>query len=224
MNDNDIINIQGVGAKASTTLTIATGAVTQTQLAHALSNEGAAATDDLDSIVPATGQTDLFLTMSASGQVPTIKHATGTNTFLLADDTDLVMVMNTVYHFRHDGTNWKLVGSSATGGGASGILPTAESSKTADYTILSGDVGTRLKLGSGTAADRTFTLDVSLFTDSTEKISFINKSAYKLTIVVSNTGTMTINDNRTDLPLWKGDGVLTINGDTSTNANTVAGY
>lgn len=114
--------------------------------------------------------------------------------------------------------------TSGGGGGASGILPTAESSKTADYTILSGDVGTRLELGSGTAADRTFTLDVSLFSDSTEQISFINKSAYKLTIVVSNTGTMTINDNRTDLPLWLGDGVLAINGDTSTNANTVAGY
>lgn len=115
-------------------------------------------------------------------------------------------------------------GEAVVGGGASGILPTAESSKTADYTILSGDVGTRLELGSGTAADKTFTLDVSLFSDSTEQISFINKSSYKLLIEVSNTGTMTINDNRTDLPLWKGDGVLTINGDTSTNANTVAGY
>lgn len=115
-NDKNINSILGLGAKSSTTLTIATGAVTQTQLVHAIANESAAATDDLDSVVPATGQTLLLLTMSASGQVPTIKHATGTNTFLLANDTDLTMVMNTVYLFSHDGTNWKLIGSSATGG------------------------------------------------------------------------------------------------------------
>ena len=119
--NNYISNLLGIGAKTSTTLTISTGAVTQTQLAHAIANESAAATDDLNTIVPATGQTDLFLTMSASGQVPTIKHATGTNTFLLASDTDLEMVMNTIYHFRHDGTNWKLAGSGATGGGGNAI-------------------------------------------------------------------------------------------------------
>tara|TARA_R110002020_G_scaffold175493_1_gene367400 strand:+ start:16591 stop:18606 length:2016 start_codon:yes stop_codon:yes gene_type:complete len=118
--DNRISSLLGVGHKASTTLTIATGAVTQTQAVHAIANQSAAATDDLDSIVPATGQTELLLTMSASGQVPTIKHAAGTNTFLLPSDTDIEMVMNTIYHFHHDGTNWKLVGSSATGGGGSG--------------------------------------------------------------------------------------------------------
>ena len=109
------------------------------------------------------------------------------------------------------------------GGGGSGILPASESTKTADYTILSGDVGTRIILGSATAADRKFTLDVSLFTDSTEQISFVNKSAFRLEIEVSNTSTMTFNDIGTNDFLWKGDGILTINGDTSTNANVVAG-
>ena len=117
--NNYISNILGIGAKASTTLTISSGSVTQTQLVHAIGTESAAATDDFNSVVPATGQTDLFLTMANAAQVPTIKHATGTNTFLLASDTDLEMVMNTIYHFRHDGTNYKLVGSGATGGGGS---------------------------------------------------------------------------------------------------------
>ena len=130
--NNYISSLLGIGAKTSTTLTISSGSVTQTQLVHAIGTESAAATDDLDSIVPATGQTDLFLTMTASGQVPTIKHATGTNTFLLALDTDLVMVMNTIYHFRHDGTNWKLAGSGAAGGG--GVVVQKKSSTTSTST------------------------------------------------------------------------------------------
>jgi hypothetical protein len=222
VNDKDLINIQGVGAKSSTTLTIATGAVTQTQLVHALANESAGATDDLDSIVPATNQTDIYLTMSASGQVPTIKHSTGTNTFLLADDTDLEMVMNTIYHFRHDGTNWKLVGSSASGG--AGNFPTATDSgdKTTAYTVVSGDVNTAIIVGSATTADFDITLDVSLFSATNEVITVVNESAYIARVVVSNTGTMTINSQYTDRYVSAGQ-TVTFSGDTSTNCRMVAG-
>ena len=115
--DNRISSLLGIGAKTTTVLDIATGAVTQTQIIHNIGTESAAAADDLDSIVPATGQTEILITMNDAAEVPTIKHATGTNTFLLAADTDLLMVMNTFYHFHHDGTNWKLIGSSASGGG-----------------------------------------------------------------------------------------------------------
>ncbi len=89
--------------------------------------------------------------------------------------------------------------------------------------MLSGDIGTRLILGSATAADRVFTLDVSVLADDTEQISFINKSDYRLEVVVSNTGTMTLNDIAINRYLFKGDGALTINGDSSTNADIVAG-
>jgi len=108
--DNRISSLLGLGAKTTTVLDIVTGAITQTQLIHNIGTEAAAATDDLDSIVPATGQTEIIITMNDAAEVPTIKHATGTNTFLLAGDADLVMVMNTFYHFHHDGTNWKLIG------------------------------------------------------------------------------------------------------------------
>jgi hypothetical protein len=131
--NKNINTLLGLGFKTSTTLTISSGAVTQTQMIHAIGNESAAATDDLDSIVPATGQTELLLTMSASGQVPTIKHATGTNTFLLPDDTDIEMKMNTIYHFHHDGTNWKLVGSSASGGSGGGKVKQVVSTQDNTY-------------------------------------------------------------------------------------------
>ena len=113
--------------------------------------------------------------------------------------------------------------TASAGGAGGGILPSANATKTAAYTVLSGDVGTRLILGSATAADRKFTFDVSLLADDTEQISFINKSDYRLEIEVSNTGTMTLSDLATNRYLWKGDGVLTINGDSATNADVVAG-
>jgi len=120
--DNRISSLLGIGAKTATVLDIATGAITQTQMIHNVGTEAAAAADDLDSIVPATGQTEIYITMNDAAEVPTIKHATGTNTFLLPSDTDILMVMNTFYHFHYDGTNWKLVGSSAAGGAAGGSI------------------------------------------------------------------------------------------------------
>jgi hypothetical protein len=109
-------------------------------------------------------------------------------------------------------------------GGAAGILPITTSTKTTDYTVLVGDVGTRIILGSATVADRTFTLDVSLLADFSETISFENESDYRLRIVVSNTGTMTINGTMIDIMLWKGEGILTLSGKTATNCSTQAGF
>lgn len=148
-----------------------------------------------------TGSTALTI---AAGAIDIAMHsATGTagsNTFYRGDNT------------------W----STVTGG----ILPTgAASTKTGDYTILVGDItaGVPLTLGSATTADRTFTLDVSLFTNNTEKLNIINKSDYRLELIVSNTGTMSINDLVTNKYIWKGEGILTIIGDTATNADIIAG-
>jgi hypothetical protein len=124
-----------------------------------------------------------------------------------------------VSYTRADGT--PLAGG---GGGGGGILPSAESTKTGNYTVVSGDVGTCIILGTGASADSTFTLDVSLLADYSEVISFLNISDYQLDITVSNTGTMTIDSIRTSKPLWKGNSILTIRGGNgSTTAYTVAG-
>ena len=112
--------------------------------------------------------------------------------------------------------------AAAAGGG--GILPSSNTSMgDADYTVLAGDVGFRVELPSSATADRVVTMDVSLLADDTKQISFINKSDFRLFIVVSNTVTMKLNNVRTNFPLWKGDGILTLNGDTATNNNIVAG-
>lgn len=112
----------------------------------------------------------------------------------------------------------------AADSGGGGILPSGNTSMgDADYTVLAGDVGFRVDLPSSATVDRVATLDVSLLADDTEQISFINQSDYRLEIVVSSTGTMTINNLKTNHYLWKGDGVLTLNGDTATNNNIVAG-
>lgn len=109
------------------------------------------------------------------------------------------------------------------GSGAAGILPSSESIKISAYTILSGDIGNKLVL-SGATADAKFTFDVSLLADFTEVISFENKSDFRLQIEVSNISGMTINSTKIDIMNWKGDGIITLNGDSSTNSNTIAGY
>ena len=114
-----------------------------------------------------------------------------------------------------------------SGGGGGGILPiAADSVKTGAYTVVAGDIttGATIVLGSGAAADTKFTLPVSLLTDYSAKINFRNVSTYRLQVEVSNTGTMTLNDSKTDIMIWKGDGTVTLHGDTATNANTIAGY
>lgn len=110
------------------------------------------------------------------------------------------------------------------GAGAGGILPEdTPEVKTDNYTILAADVGKRIVLGAATTADKKFDIDVALLTDFSKTISFVNKSDYRLNIEVSNTGTMTINDLVVNKYLWKGDGVVTLSGDTATNCDIIAG-
>ena len=105
-----------------------------------------------------------------------------------------------------------------------GILPSNKTDMTdSDYTMLIGDVGKRIFLPSSATEDRTLTVDVSLLTDFLETVSINNESDYILMIVVSNTGTMTFNNTSIDRFISKADGILTLNGDSATNANIVAG-
>lgn len=152
--DNRVSNLLGLGLKATTVLDIAAGAIVQTQMIHNVGTEAAVAADDLDSIVPANGQTEILITMNDAAEVPTIKHATGTNTFLLPDDTDVLMVMHTFYHFHHDGTNWKLVGSAANGGGGSALSVAVYQDQKSNGTMGGSSSG-------GTYVTRTLNTEVS---------------------------------------------------------------
>ena len=105
-----------------------------------------------------------------------------------------------------------------------GIIPSAVVLvEDANHTLVADDIGKRIILNSATA-DRDLIIDPSLFADFSAQISAFNKvSGYKFRIVVSNTGTQSINDSaRIDYMLWNGDGVVTINGDSATNINICA--
>jgi hypothetical protein len=111
-------------------------------------------------------------------------------------------------------------------GGSGGILGQGtDTEKTGDYTILAADITAKepLVLTSAAVANSVFTLDVSLLADNTVKLNILNKSAYRLELIVSNTGTMTINGLGTNRYRWLGDSMLTLVGDTATNVNIIAG-
>ena len=109
------------------------------------------------------------------------------------------------------------------GAGGGGILPTTDSTDlTSAHTVVSGDINETHPIGSATTADFDITLDVSLLATTSDTIGFKNESAYIARIVVSNTGTMTINSQYTDRYLSAGQ-TLVLQGDTSTNCLMVAG-
>jgi hypothetical protein len=111
-------------------------------------------------------------------------------------------------------------GEAIVGGAGGGGFPSTDSDKTAAYTVLSGDVGNNIVF-SGLSADVDCTLDVSLLSLG-DQLGVINEDAtYKVTLVVSNTSTMTIGSTRTDVYLWEGNTIL-VGGDTSTNARILA--
>ena len=124
--------------------------------------------------------------------------------------------------------DWRCIGYALASGeaviGGSGNFPTATDSgdKTTAYTVVSGDVNTAIIVGSATTADFDITLDVSLFSATNEVITVVNESAYIARVVVSNTGTMTINSQYTDRYVSAGQ-TVTFSGDTSTNCRMVAG-
>lgn len=154
----------GMDFQPASELTIATGAVTQTQSVHAIDTESDAASDDLDTITIATDMSMLLVTLENAARIVTLKHGTGN--LNLPDDADIVMAENTVYFLLYNGTAWNLVGSSASGGSS---LPvddtTALVQDPADNTkLMRIDVG-----GVTTATTRVATMpdaDITLGTDA----------------------------------------------------------
>lgn len=106
-------------------------------------------------------------------------------------------------------------------GGSANWPPTTDNDKTTNFTITSGEENEVVVLTSGASADSTFTVDVSLLTALDSVILFVNESADILRVVVSNTGTMTLNTVHIDQYLSPGE-TMTISGDTSTNARIIA--
>ena len=83
--------------------------------------------------------------------------------------------------------------ATGTAGGGGGTFPTSvDNNKTADYSIVAADKGEAIVYTSATAAGRTVTYDLSLWTTAGAVLTVVNESAYIIKVIVSNTGTMTI--------------------------------
>lgn len=104
-----IRGVDKLSLTASTTLTIANGAITVTQSYHAVDTEGAAASDDLDTINGGSPGDILILQQISPTRKVTIKHGTGNiRTF---DEADVNMFSNSssvVLLF--GGANWIVQG------------------------------------------------------------------------------------------------------------------
>ncbi len=173
----------------SAELTIATGAVTQTQSYHTVDTESDAASDDLDTITIATDMSVLLLTLENAARIVTLKHGTGN--LNLPDDADIVMAENTVYFLLYNGSAWNLVGSSASGGG-----DVSASANITNNAIVKGDGGSKGVQDSG------------ILIDGSDNITGVNS----LTLTEKSAGSTPSSgfldlyaDSTTSLPMAKND-------------------
>lgn len=155
-----------------------------------------------------TGATTLTLDKTAISD-QTLVTVVGTDHILIGDASD------------SDTLKKALVSDLLSGAG--NFPPSTDTTdKTSAYTVVAGDINQTVPVGSGTTADFDVTLDVSLFSSSDEVLMIVNESSYIARVVVSNTGTMTINSQYTDRYVSAGQ-TVTFSGDTSTNCRMIAG-
>ena len=149
-----------VAFPASTELTISSGAVTVTQGFHTVDTEGDAASDDLDTI---TGYLDgSLLLIRPENDARSVVLKNGTGNILTPAGTDITLSTDDSLALLHfDGTNWRVIASPSSGGGASdhGALTGLGDDDHSQYLLVNGS-------RAGTTAFQEF-LGVNL-TDATE--------------------------------------------------------
>lgn len=105
---------------------------------------------------------------------------------------------------------------------ANGILPIDVLRISEDHLVSTEDVNNRIILDDTTIADRIVTINPVLITHN-QAISFANESNFRLEITLTNPAGQTINNISTSRFLYKGDPVLTLNGDSASNLFTISG-
>jgi hypothetical protein len=107
-----IVRTRGLHLAATTTLTIASGVVTVTRSNHAVDTEGAAASDDLDTLTAGTGVAEGFIaTFQAANVARVVTFKDGTGNLLLNGDCALSATDRTIT-LKYDGTNWREIARS----------------------------------------------------------------------------------------------------------------
>ena len=236
----DLANLGTLNFDDATTLTIASGAVTKTQSYHFIDTEGAAASDDLDTINGGTAGDLLYLKAADGTHTVVLKHGTGNivtpdgNDYSLDDANKMVALV-------FDGANWHLVGS-AGGSGSSTFI--GDTDTPSGYTGYAGyspvvNVGeTALewaKRASITTADMDIYVDGTNGDDTTGDGSSSNPYAtvqhavdtvssliiaHDITIHVAD-GTYTLSTPITIANIILAGGSLTLIGNTTTPSNVV---
>lgn len=97
--------VTALNVATDTTLTIASGAVTRSRVRHVIDTEGAAASDDLETVSGGTEGDVLLLSGASAARVVTLRHASGN--LRLAGAQDIALADPAiVVPFVFDGTNW----------------------------------------------------------------------------------------------------------------------
>lgn len=120
---NLLIGVQGLagagGTQAdlifdpATTLTIATGAIVVAQGSHKVDTEGAAASDDLDTITGGTAEEELFLRPANAARTVVIKHGIGADKIACPGAADISLAEATDWAaLMYNGTQWVVLASS----------------------------------------------------------------------------------------------------------------
>ena len=91
---------------AATTLTIASGAITATQVVHTVEGEGAAS-DTLYTINGGAENQTLILYPETAGNLITLGHSSGN--IVIAGDVDYEIPVNGFVILLYDGTNWRMM-------------------------------------------------------------------------------------------------------------------
>ena len=208
-------NVKDFITEAATTLTIATGAVTATQMSHLIDTESAAASDDLDTISGGSADERIVIRAANTARTVVIKHGTGNIQTSTAADVSLDNTEKIVELF-YDGTNWIMFGDGGGGGGGadtslsnlSGVAVNTDIISDTDSTDSLGSTAIkwlmgwfdRLTLGEGSAAGTPAAGDGVIYVKSTDSLLYFKNDGgteYDLTAGAAGGETNTASDGGT---------------------------
>lgn len=170
---------------AATTLTIATGAITVTQTNHKVDTEGAASTDDLDTISGGSEGQIIVLRQANSARAVVVKNGTGNIVISSGDYTMSDGKMQLA--LQYDGTNWRPItepgrtatyfskimymGRSASSTSGTGETTFATHNITVPGSTLISGVGYRFSFSTFNDGTNSFTVNVKLGSTTIASVS-----------------------------------------------------
>lgn len=206
MPDSTTLLSKQFGAKALSTVTMASNAITPTRPAHKVDTSGAAS-EDLN-LIGQSGYSDgdkLWLVNANSARVPTIKHnQSGTGKVLMADSADFYLRAGDLLVLEKSGTTWVEVFRSR-----GSLIPDPSTGSAGQYLkVNSSTNGYELGTGAGgwTVSTQSGDFTISSITDKTRYV-ITASSAVTVTITAASPA-----DNLTEIEMLRasGSGLISI--------------